>query len=336
MSVAQINPANKPADALGTLLWFAFGGPVEYINGKRTVQPVAVSSDDLYRWFDEQGLDSSMLPPQVRRIDKFRTVTSNARHRYEVTGGRAELYVEEVEFDTNQVVRNVMRRVTDDRRQTIVDHVATLKFIRGGRSSKQRRTSGDHWRWAILTRVREPDRTEVEGFINRIDAAYKEGAEALDSTALRVIVRRYLLALNGVPLRSSGGIYFVPAGADSVIPGLAEVIKRIGSPGCSLDYIPYADRPHQRDILAEAFQAEVIGDCGNLQRTIDARRTAAEAKGGRLAPGHYAEMRARIDAILATVEIYVEELGLALGEAGTAIEQTIDRLSELNSLSLRR
>lgn len=334
MSVAQISAAPSAEKTMGVLLWFAFGGAVEYVGGKRTVLPVSVNSDDLYAWFDELDLDQSMLPPQVRRIDKFRAVTSNARRRYDVTGGRAELYVEEVLYDVNQVVRNVMRRLTDDRHNTSVDHVATLKFIRGGRSNKARRTEGDHWRAAILTRVKEPDRSEVEAFIKTIDAAYHDGAESLDPTALRGVVRRYLLDLDGVQLRSSGGIYFVPASRASVVPALAEVIRRIGSSGCSLDYIEMEANDRNAQVVAQAMQVAIIEECEALGRAIDARKASAETK-GKLAPAHYAEFHKKVAAIHATARVYTQELGLMLGPAAEALKSVeAKRASSLNALPL--
>jgi hypothetical protein len=335
MSLAQINPAASPADAMGVLLWFAFGGSVEYVDGKRTVMPVSVNVEDLYAWFAELGLDESHLPPQVRRIDKFRAVTSAARRRYDVTGGRAELYVEEVQFDVNQVVRNVLRRVTDARRNTTVDHVATLKFIRGGRSNKARRTTGDHYRAAILTKVLEPDRSEIEQFLADINTAYLDGADTLDPTALRSVVRRYLLALNGVQLRSSGGIYFVPASTADVVPALAEVIRRIDSSGCSLDYIDMEVNERNVAVVTQAMQTAIVEECEALSRAIDVRQAAAQSK-GKLSPAHYAEFKGRLDEILATAVVYTAELGLPLGVAGDALDAVEAKRAEaLNPLALR-
>lgn len=333
MTVAHISPV-PASDTMGVLLWFAFGGSVEYVDGKRTVLPVSVNSEDLYSWFAELGLDQSHLPPQVRRIDKFRAVTSAARRRYDVTGGRAELYVEEVQFDVNQVVRNVMRRVTDGRRNTSVEHVATLKFIRGGRSNKARRTTGDHWRSAIQTRVMEPDRSEVEQFIADIDAAYRDGADALDPTALRGVVRRYLLAVNGVQLRSSGGIYFVPAASAGIVPALAEVIQRIGSSGCSLDYVEMEVNERNTAVVTQAMQAAIVEECEALGRAIDARRASAQSK-GRLSPAHYAEFKKKLDEILATAVAYSVGLGLPLGVAGEALDAVAAKREQaLNPLAL--
>lgn len=334
MSIAQLQ--HPQSSALGSLVWFGFGGPVEYIDGKRTVLPVKVNTEDLYTWFAELGLDESILPPQVRRIDKFRAVTSAARHRYEVTGGRAELYVEEVAFDHQHVLRNVMRRVTDENRMTTnIDHVATLKFIRGGRTATKRRTENDHWRSVILTKVREPDRAEVEKFIAGIDEAYRGGAEALETTGLRSVVRRYLLSLNGVALRSSGGIYFVPCSTADVVPALAEVIRRIDSPGCSLDYIPYLASDHNRAVLRQAFEADLMDDCGTLERAIETRKLQALAR-GRISPAHLAELRGRYEEIAARADLYYEELGLLPGAEGEAIKAVAAKLGELNPIRLRK
>jgi hypothetical protein len=335
MSVAASIPGSRTRQKpLGTMVWYAFGGPVEYVDGKRTVLPVTVSSADLHKWFDHMGLDEDQLPPEVRRVDKFRTVTSNARHRYDVTNGRAELYVEEISYDPEQVTRHVMRRVTLDGQQSSLDHVATLRFIRGGRTANQRRTRNDQWKPAILTRVKEPDRSEVEAFIERIRDEYDEGADGLDSTALRGVVRRYLNSLCGVPLRSTGGIYFVPAGHETTIAGLSEVIARIDSPGCSLDYIPYEGSDHHRSIVEQALASEIADTAGTIARAAEVRLRSASTR-GKLAPTQYAELRERYAEAISTIECF-EGLGVSVDVPLDAMTIAADKLAELDRFNVGR
>jgi hypothetical protein len=335
MSVAAgVSVARVPALTLGTLVWYNFAGPVEYVDGKRTVLPVTVSSSDLRKWFEEFDLDTDQLPPEVRRVDKFRTVTTNARHRYEVTNGRAELFVEEISYDPEQVTRHVMRRVTLDGQPSTIDHVATLRFIRGGRTATHRRTRSDQWKPAIMSRVQEPDRSQVEAFIARIRAEYDEGADALDSTALRAVVRRYLSSLCGVPLRSNGGIYFVPDGNAGVVTALSEVIGRIGSPGCSLDHIPYQSDEHHRRIVEQALTTEIVDTAGTITRAAEARMRSAKAR-GRLAPTQFAELREQYRDAWALIERY-EGLGLDVEVATDAMNEAADGLAELDRFSVGR
>src|SRR5664280_2740622 len=124
----------------------------------------------------------------IRKVDAFRAASTAAKDNYPLPtdGQYAELLVREVTFDSDQVIRHVMREVRDTRGEKLsYDHVATLKFFRGGRIADNRRHSGDHYRTQILHGLAPLDREHVQNLVTTFEANYTTLSESLQSQALR-------------------------------------------------------------------------------------------------------------------------------------------------------
>src|SRR5664279_2823997 len=193
-STAQII-AEHPDMFIGALVWFSIAGTVSYVNGKRTTIPVSVSYETLKQHFDDLNLDASFLPSPIRKVDAFRAASTAAKDNYPLPteGQYAELLAREVTFDPDQVIRHVMREVRDTRGQKLsYDHVATLKFFRGGRIAEGKRHPGDHYRTQILHGLAPLDREHVQNLVATFEANYTTLSESLQSQALRAVIRSYV------------------------------------------------------------------------------------------------------------------------------------------------
>jgi hypothetical protein len=329
-STAQII-AEHPDMFIGALVWFSIAGTVTYVNNKRTTIPVSVSYQTLKQHFDALNLDASFLPPPIRKVDAFRAASTAAKDNYPLPteGQHAELLVREVTFDPDQVIRHVMREVRDTRGQKLsYDHVATLKFFRGGRTADGRRNSGDHYRTQILHGLAPLDREHVQNLVATFEANYITLSESLQSQALRAVIRSYVSYLNAIIVKPTGGVYFVHHSRQPTLDALQELARRIGQ-GCSFEQFPLVNTHDSRQMLTEAFQSEVENACRELLAEIAALNEKARANGDRINVKKYAEMNDRYQEVLSRSEEYTRVLGLSQGRAGAALELAMDSVMDL-------
>lgn len=324
--------ANLPEERfIGSILWFSITGSVTYANGRRETLPVRVTHDWLERQFEDLDLDKRFLPPKIKAVDAFRKATSEASREYPLAqdGMSALLMVREVDYDTEQVVRHVVKEIKD-RRGKKLDYdpqLATLKFMRGGRTHKGKRPGGEAFKWAIMRHVTGAERKTVEELIAEADARYKDLATNLHADAIRAVIRNYLTDLNAIAVKPSGGLYFVHMSRQKTVDALHELVKRIGQ-GCTFHQLPLLDTVDQREMLTDAFQTEVEDEVRKLNGDIATLNE--KSKGGKVAVSKYAEVKARYDAVTERSEEYTRVLGLAQGRAGAALELALDAVMDLS------
>lgn len=319
-------PASK---FVGSLLWYSIAGTTERnADGRRITVPVRVHQDVLEGWFDELGLDKAFLPPKIKLIDAFRAASSQVKREYidgDPSEGRyATLRVEEVKSDAEQVIRHIVKDLRDEKKERLArDHVATLKFIRGGRTAKGKRHSGDHVKYAVLSRVKGEDREQVDAIIDDFNERYEDLSQHLHSHAIRAIVRNILVSLNAVGMKTSGGLYFVHKSRWGAVDALQALVRMIGQ-GCCLEQFPMVDTSDSRDTITEAFQSEVEDQVRLLLKQI-AEANAAK----KVSPRRYAELNAAYSEIAGRSAEYSELLGLAQGRAADALEVAMMSVTEL-------
>jgi hypothetical protein len=323
--------AGLPAESfIGSILWFSITGMVERPDGRRTVVPVRVSHSQLEVWFDDLSLDTSFLPPKIKKVDAFRTASSAAKAEYPLGNDQyAELMVREVVSDAEHVVRHVMREVRDTRGQTLsYDHMATLKFFRGGRTSTDKRHSGDHWKYNVLHGLAKVDLEQTEQLIADLNTRYTDLCANLQSSAIRGMIRNYLSSLNAIIVKPSGGVYFVHNSRQPTVDALQTLITRIGQ-GCTFYQFPLIDTPDSRLMLTDAFQSEVEDDCRLLLKDIAEINERSKSTGGKVNVKKYADLNARYQEVVSRSEEYTRVLGLAQGRAASALELALDSVMEI-------
>lgn len=327
--------AGMPAkNFIGSILWYSIAGTVERgVDGKRSTVPVRVHQDQLAQWFDEIGLDEDDLPPRIKKIDAFRNATSHVKREYacgeEGSGQYATLRIEEVKSDSNQVIRHVVKDVRDERRERLSrEHLATVKFIRGGRTAVGRRTSGDHVRTQILTRVKGVDFEECSELLAEFNQRYDDLAAYLHAPALRGVVRALLMKLNAVAMKTSGGVYFVHKTRWDDLDKVQRLLHCIGQ-GCVIEQFELIDKTDSRRMLTDAFESEVEDDCRVLLKTIAQANAEAEAKTGLIPARRYAEVNAAYSEVEARSLEMSELLGVAQGRAHDALEMALSAVIEM-------
>jgi hypothetical protein len=341
--------AGMPADHfIGSILWFSIAGTIERADGKRTTVPVRVTHDQLETWFDELDLDKDFLPPRIKKVDAFRKASSQAVAEYPgpKDGQTTKLRVEEIDYNPEFVLRHILRDVHDKRTQTSTSaHVATLKFMRGGRTSAGVNASSQHYKHSINTNLielgldqkptgqryplPEADRKMIKQVIEEFDERYTDLAANLHSDAVRAVIRNYLASLNAIGVKPSGGVYFVHTSRQPTVDALQELVRRVGQ-GCTFHQLPLLDTLDQRQMLTEAFQTEVQDEVDKLLKEIAGANEKARSKGNKIPPAEYAKFMDAYQDIVSRSEEYTRVLGLAQGRAGVALETALDAVVEMS------
>lgn len=317
---------------IGSLLWYSISGTIDYTDGKRTQVPVRVTRDQLEAWFHELGLDTDFLPPRILKVDAFRKASTESKRLYDLPdGSKAELYVDEVESNAEFVLRHIMRKVRDPRQQEDEDkltseYMASLKFFRGGRTAKAKRSAGDHYKSRPRPGLAALDLGHVESMLSEIDDRYTDLSANLNEDKIRAVIRNYLTHLNAIGVKPSGAVYFVYKSRQNTLDALEELVRRIGQ-GCTLEQVPLVDDQKRRNMLTEAFQAEVEDDVRLLLGKI--AEANGKSKGGKVSPKLYAELNARYQEVQSRSEEYTKVLGLAMGRAASSLELALDSVMDL-------
>lgn len=291
---------------LGSIAWYSVTGTIDRSDGRRRVIPVRVNHDQLEAWFREFGLETSYVPSTIQRIHAWRTATGDrVKWSYTVDGDPVTLTVDEVEVKDDFVTRHVMREVRGGERT----HVATLRFIRGGRTSRGKRHSGDHWKSTIRSGVRDKHLEEVKAFIEHVDEEYKDLTANLHETKVRGILRDYLVKeLNALPVRAGGGVYFVHNTHEKELRKLQQVVERM-SAGCRLDQFPLLASNDAREMVNVALAAKIADAIRVLLEDVDEVVSLAESRRQRIAVQKFAEMRRRYLDVREFCEQYDDILG---------------------------
>lgn len=336
--------AGMPEDKfIGSLLWFTITGKDEF-TGKYT--PVRITRDQLAEWFEELDLDPKYLPARIWKVNAFRKASSAVRQEYDgpEPGQTTVLRVVEIDHNDEWVLRHVLRDVHDKRTQTTTtSHVATLKFFKAVSAGKAK--TGEHYKTSInhnlieLGLDQQPtnrkyplglvDQQHVEQLLADFEDRYAEMAINLDANAVRAVVRNYVLGINSIMVKPSGGIYFAHTSRWPTIDKLQQLVKKVGQ-GCSFSQTPLIDTPNERELLTEAFQSQVTTHVDRLLKDIaEANETAKGKPGGRIPVAEYTGFSSRFADLMSKADEYTRVLGLSQGRAASSLELVMDAIGDM-------
>jgi hypothetical protein len=278
---SRILVGETPVDVLGSILWFTIGGTSDQ------QQPTRVNRNQLGTWFEELDLPVEHLPPTARRVDAFRAASSSIIHTHRLGTEEAvrtvTLSVREVTYNEHLVIRHLIREETESHgRAHSMETVAELKFFRAARSSRGRRPGTEDITKTIPPRVRGEAREQVDAWMEAFDTAYNAAGEWLSAAALRKVVRDTITGLQAIPVKPSGGVYFLHSEKQGYVDALEQLILRFGRHS-HFHQIPLVSCEKQVAMLAEAFTEDIERQVEKMMTSIE----DATARTGRLSAARY-------------------------------------------------
>jgi hypothetical protein len=287
-----------------------------------TITDLSITRADVVKHFFDLGLDERLIPQEIQAIDAFRKVTTNAKLEYPVPfsddGNIARVMIREVKNEPEKHVRHIIRETVDMKGKVLsYDRIGEAIFYRTPHAP-----GGGKPRYSLPSQLLEPEieLPTLSAWIHQIQADYVHKADHLDAQSIRGVVRNYIISLNGIAVKPSGGVYFVHSSRQDIIDKLQQFVALI--PGKSVLYtIPLLDTQEQREMLTEAFQTEIEEECADLLKTI-ANTGKATQKTCENVLTRYSLLRNR------SME-YTKVLGLSQERAAAALELAYNAYTEL-------
>jgi hypothetical protein len=302
---------------IGAICWF-------------TVNESNVVRDEVEKLFLDRNLDERFIPNPVKPVDAFRRATSRHDLTYPV-GDRqdATLYFEEVDFDEERVIQHLFRKVRDRQKVELThSQVGEAIFYRQSRKAKRNGVGGESVAFSLKrSQLNDTEYDQANKLIETVHNSYERNKGYLTSQALRGMVRDYVVSLNAISVRPSGGVYFVHRSRTDTVNLLAEVVTQLGE-GSMLHMLPLVDNEQQRGMLTEAFQDEVDDECNRLLKLVG---DINDEHKGTVPARKYAQLRAALDDTMERAEEYTKVLGLAQNRAANSIDMAMTSLLAMAS-----
>jgi hypothetical protein len=232
-----------------------------------------ITLPDATAQFQHLRLDTDMLPGPLRADDAFLRVTGSdgVRDTYnldhldtDATPGdlaptptgpvrSASLMIRPVRRDATTIVRHIVRELRDETAATLSydTHLGDVAF---------ERTTGSHGPGQMVIRLddaavgdlSDTEQQRVHALLRTVEQRYRWQCVYLGADRIRSLLLDYMRRLDAVPVRPTGGVYFVTADHAATLDGLHQFIDGIG--GHSMfARIPLPDEAEMRQLIIRAF-----------------------------------------------------------------------------------
>lgn len=268
-AVADFTAAHEDTDLMGYLVFYS-------------IYQTEVTPDELAQWFDDLGLDEDYLPPPLRADDAFERVTgpkglkltypidapekaSRRETRATATSDRqVTLMTRPVQRNEDHILRHLVREERNNAKAKLAykTSLAKITFTRGTEPGEGTVavTPDD----AALKSLRRKEVPVIKRHLKRIEEAFEHACRFYASDRLRALTRDYIeRELTAIPLRPSGGVYFVPASHAAQLDALRDLVDRFGG-NSGLTRVPIPDTGEMHDMVGPALTAKVTADLDRL------------------------------------------------------------------------
>lgn len=296
-----------------------------------TITDEPTRRDDLEQWFDDNGLDKRLLPPEIKPIDAFKKATSEAKEKYTLPDGTtAVVLCRDVHSNGEYVKRQITREVKDSNaKQLSYTRAIEATFYRGRIGARADGAGSQVIRGSERVNIRvdktglsDAELSAVQDIARNIVERYQKYYEHLDGNRLRATVRDYLKHLNAVEIK--GGVYFVHVSKSAELAALQSLVQKLGG-GCAMHTIPLVDIVREREMVAAAFEREASQ---NLQDIAKEARALLEQRKN-VTPDAYAKIKARYDEVTAKAQEHLVTLQISQDVTGASAEMALNALVAL-------
>lgn len=247
-----------------------------------------VTPDALELWFVELGLDRALLPPAARPVDAYEKTTGElsasystadpkrARGRKREAGEEvATLMVRPVAADTERIIRHLVREVRDEGAKTLNYETRLAEIVFERDLTADRAPGAGVMRIApdaqAIGRLADLERKRVLEVIEELGDRYRRRCTFVSGDRLRGLVRRYVEDLKAVPIRPTGGVYFVGPEHAATLLALRQLVSRFGARS-KFTRIPLPDEAEMREMIVAAWRERAADELQRLSRDIAAAR----------------------------------------------------------------
>lgn len=300
-----------------------------------------VSPADLSDWFDELGLDKSLLPPALRADGAFDVAARNTKDSYEIPartaaaqprGARrtskpsarassqrtATLMIRPVRRDDDKIVMHLVREVRDSgkARLSYTENAAEITFTRH-RWPGAATGAGNMQITANLDSVPSREHEKVSALLDALRHGFDRHCRYLTGDKIRAMLHAYIESMTAIKVRPSGGVYFLHSSHAPTLDALRTLLSRFGA-GSGLYKIPLPDEGEMREMVIEAWRREQREDLQKLSADIAEAQTAA-GRGTPATTSALERLHARFTQLVQQAGEHGRQLGADLDEMNAAM-----------------
>lgn len=302
---------------LGQIVWYS-------------VADGTYDGDAIAAAFDRLHLNPQFLPRGLRPDAAFEKASKVPDgFKYEVAGGNtAELMVRELDRDDERIVRQVTREVRDGKKKRLLyGPVAELIFYKPPTRNGVVDLSGATVRYSIAADVSRSERAVIQSQLQAFSDSYDRHCRFHDGQKIRALVRGYLLHLNAILMKPTGGVYFVFQNRADELARLQTFMNELAPrTATSLTSLPLADLPHLRVEVTDAFQREAAKD---FQEVVKEITDLATTRRGPVKVEAYMKLRAQYDDVVNKATEYTRLLDVSQATTAAAAEVALRALGAL-------
>lgn len=192
----------------------------------------------------------SHAPSAPRAPDVFRRVCKKAERKVAQTNGTKHVYsFKPITNDENEILVKLVRETVDTKNKAINwTRLANVKFVRDTKSLEVETLVHDN----VGSTVLDDLVTNFQAENGKVNSAH-----------LRRMIQSVLHRTSAIPVRESGGIYFIPQAHYDVAKRLSNVINGISS-AHNLQLLPLVDLSDTRKMVKDAVESELSGDIDTI------------------------------------------------------------------------
>lgn len=233
----------SPELTLGHIAWYSIVKP-------------RLTSDDLMALITDLGLDPAIIPPPPRTGDAFKRACRYSERKgialpYSVN--TANVLIRPVTQTPHDIERHMVVEVVDPDGRTLEYHdAANLTYKRAD---------------GILNVTKHSISDEIDPIVDETIQAFalnlKDATTYVDAQVIRSMIRKQLTLMSAVAVRAQGSVYFIPYRAHKLTEALEKFLTYFG-PGSGFHALPLIDDQKQREMVKQAFEAEVHDGASQL------------------------------------------------------------------------
>lgn len=287
--------------------------------------------------FARLGLSPAFLPADINPADAFEKATKaldNTRYTLNPPSGNQDHYavilMREAARDKTKIVRKAIREIRDSKNSVLqYDEVAEFIFYK----PVTRAGKVDYTSWRVRpTRTAMPVSAEEDKAFDSLIQTFKDQFDRHlkyhDGQKIRTLLREYLVYLNAILMRPTGGIYFVHNTRSPEVLALQEFCTTLGVTRTALTLVPLPDLPTLRTEVVDVFQQEAFNDLMNIKATIDKLRAA---RTGPISPAAYLKIKEDYDAVLTKATEYSRVLDVVQDTTSSAAMVALQAITDLGA-----
>jgi len=287
--------------------------------------------------FQRLGLSPAFLPATINPADAFEKATKaldNTRYALNPPNGNQDHYaiilIREAARDKTKIVRKAIREIRDSKNSVLqYDEVAEFIFYK----PVTRAGKVDYTSWRVRpTRTSTAVSVEEDAALTQLVQTFKDQFDRHlkyhDGQKIRTLIRDYLIYLNAISMRETGGIYFVHNTRSKEVLALREFCSTLGVARTSVMLVPLADLPSLRVEVVDAFQQEAFNDLMGIKASIEKLRAN---RTGPISPTAYLKIKEEYDTVLNKANEYSRVLDVVQDTTSSAAMVALQAITDLGA-----